>query len=286
MQLVHAAATLSMLQAVVLSALQGFTELFPFSSLGVQVIVPNILHWGIDQSSSQFLPFVVSLHVGTAIGLIVYFWRDWVRLVGALWNSLGQGLQRVRRDADQKTIWLLIAATIPAGLIGAALQHKIAALLAAPLAAALLLIVNGLIMAFGERLVRHREEAVAEMTFGQAIGIGVAQILALIPGISRSGVTMVGGLVVGLGYETAARFSFLMATPIILAAGLLEVHKLKGGVHGLAAQAGVGFVVAAIVAYFSVRYLMKYFETRRLLPLAAISMAAGVVFTVLLLVHA
>ena len=286
MQVVHAAATLSMLQAVVLSALQGFTELFPFSSLGIQVIVPKLLHWGIDQSSAQFLPFVVSLHVGTALGLIVYFWRDWVRLVGALWRSLGQGMERMRQDRDQKTIWLLIAATIPAGLVGFLLQHKIASLLAAPAAAAALLIVNGVIMAAGERLVRHREEDVAGMTFGQAIAIGVSQILALIPGISRSGVTMVGGLAVGLGYETAARFSFLMATPIILAAGLLEVHKLHGGVHGLAAQAGVGFVVAAVVAYLSVRYLMKYFETRRLLPLAVISVVAGIVFSVLLAVGA
>lgn len=275
---------LSLLQAVVLSALQGFTELFPFSSLGIQTIVPHLLHWNVSQSGSQFLPFVVSLHVGTAVGLIVYFWRDWVVLVRALWQSLLQGGRNIRRDADQKTIWLLIAATIPAGLAGLLLQHRIAALLAAPTVAAIVLIVNGIVMAVGERLVRHRDDAVPGMTFIQAVGVGLAQILALFPGMSRSGVTMVGGLAVGLGYRTAARFSFLLATPIILAAGVLELHKLHGGAHGLATQAAIGFVVAGVVAYLSTRYLMRYFQTRRLLPLAAISMAAGVVFTVLLAV--
>ena len=275
-------ASLSMIQAVVLAALQGFTELFPFSSLGIQVIVPKLLHWGIDQSAPQFLPFVVSLHVGTAIGLIVYFWRDWVRLVSALWRSLGEGLERVRQDGDQKTIWLLIAATIPAGIVGLLFRHKLGQLFAAPAVAAALLIVNGGIMALGERLLRHREEDLPAMTFGQAVAIGVAQIFALIPGISRSGVTMVGGLAVGLGYETAARFSFLMATPVILAAGVLELRHLHGGAGGLLSQALLGLVVAAIIAYLSVRYLMRYFQTHRLLPLAAISAAAGVVFTVLL----
>jgi undecaprenyl-diphosphatase len=283
---VHVAATLSLVQAVVLSALQGFTELFPFSSLGVQVIVPRLLHWPINQAGPQFLPFVVSLHVGTALGLILYFWRDWVRLIGALWRGLTEGFRHVRSDPDQKTIWLLIAATIPAGLVGLLLRHPLAHLFAAPVLAAALLIVNGAIMAFGERWVRHREENVPAMTFPQAAGIGVSQVLALIPGLSRSGVTMVGGLAVGLGYETAARFSFLMATPIILAAGALEVHKLHGGAHGLLAQAGIGFVVAGLVAYLSVRFLMRYFETRRLLPLALISVAAGVLFTLLLAVGA
>ena len=275
-------ASLSTIQAVILAALQGFTELFPFSSLGIQVIVPKLLHWGINQSDPQFLPFVVSLHVGTAIGLVIYFWRDWIRLVSALWRSLGQGLERVREDGDQKTIWLLIAATVPAGLVGVLFQHKLGDLFAAPRLAAALLIVNGAIMVLGERLLRHREEDLPAMGFGQSVAIGVAQVFALIPGISRSGVTMVGGLAVGLGYETAARFSFLMATPIILAAGLLEVRHLHGGAHGLLAQAGVGLVVAGVVAYLSVRYLMHYFQTRRLLPLAAISAAAGVVFSVLL----
>ena len=286
MVVAHSASGLSMLHAVILSALQGFTELFPFSSLGVQVIVPRLLHWNFIQSSPQFLPFVVSLHVGTALGLLLYFWRDWLRLIRAWWNSLREELASVRRVPEQKTIWLLIVATIPAGLVGLAFRHPLARLFAAPLAAALMLIVNGAIMALGERLVRHREEDIAGMGFGQAVGIGISQVLALVPGLSRSGVTMVGGLSVGLSYETAARFSFLMATPIILAAGALEVKHLHGGAHGLLHQAAVGFVVAAVVAYLSVRYLMRYFQTRRLLPLAIISAAAGVLFTALLLAGA
>jgi undecaprenyl-diphosphatase len=278
----HGATTLSLLQAVVLAALQGFTELFPFSSLGIQVVVPRLLHWGFVESNAQFLPFLVSLHVGTALGLIVYFWRDWARLLAAWWRSLGEELVRVREDPFQKTIWLLIVATIPAGLVGAVFAKPLARLFAAPTLAAAMLVLNGLIMGIGERLVRHRSEDIPSMRFGQAVAIGVSQVLALVPGLSRSGVTMVGGLAVGLGYETAARFSFLMATPIILAAGVLELHHLHGGAHGLLHQALAGFLVAGVVAYLSVRYLMRYFETRRLLPLAAISLAAGVAFSALL----
>ena len=273
-----------MLQAVLLSVLQGVTELFPFSSLGVQVIVPRLLHWGFVESSPQFLPFVVSLHVGTALGLIVYFWRDWVALIKAWWVSLGDELRSVGRVPAQRTIWLLIVATIPAGLVGLLFTKRLAALFAAPLAAAVILIVNGLVMLIGERVVQQRQGSIERMGFGQAVAIGTSQVLALIPGMSRSGVTMVGGLTVGLSYEAAARFSFLMATPIILAAGALELHHLHSG--GLLHQAAVGFVVAGVVAYLSVRYLMHYFQTKRLLPLALISIAAGLVFTVLLSIHA
>ncbi len=269
-------------QAFILSAVQGLTELFPFSSLGFQVILPKVLGWHIDQSGAQFLPFVVSLHLGTATGLIIFFWKDWVRFVGALWRSLGQRLEHVRTDPSQKTIWLLIAATIPAGLVGFLFQHPIAHLFADPMLAAVMMLVNAAIMVVGERLIHYRREDMPSMRFPQAIGIGVAQILALVPGLSRSGVTIVAGLGSGLSYETAARFSFLLATPIILAAALLEMHKLHGGAHGLLHQSVLGFVVAGVVAYFSVRYLVRYFETRRLLPLAAVSAAAGVIFTVLL----
>ncbi len=281
MTLAHSVVHMSLLQAVILAGLQGFTELFPFSSLGIQVIAPHILHWAINTSSSQFLPFIVALHLGTAIGLIVYFARDWGRLIVAFFRSTQHPLTELDKYPDQKAIWLLIAATIPAGIVGYAFQHTVASLLSVPLLASILLIVNGLVMAAGDRLVRHGQEDIPAVSFWQAVLIGVAQTFALIPGFSRSGVTMVGGLMVGLSYETAARFSFLMATPVILAAGVLEVHKLH--MHGLLVQSAAGFVVAAVVAYFSVRYLMRYFETKRLMPLALISMAAGVVFTGLLL---
>lgn len=269
---------MSIVQAVILSALQGSTELFPFSSLGIQVIVPRLFHWSINEASGQFLPFLVALHVGTALGLIVYFAKDWRTLIGAFLRSLDTQFREVRSDVQQKTVWLLVAATIPAGLVGIAFQHPLAKLLAHPLLAAILLIVNGFIMALGERWLTYRREDLARMSFGQAIAIGLAQILALFPGISRSGVTMVGGLAVGLSYENAAKFSFLTATPIILAAGVLEVHKLHAG-HGLLVPSVVGAVVAGTVAYLSVRFLMRYFRTQRLRPLAAVSITAGVLFT-------
>ena len=274
---------MSILQAIVLSALQGFTELFPFSSLGIQAIVPHLLHWSLNTGSPQFLPFIVFLHLGTAVGLIVYFARDWGRLIMAFFRSTQHPLTKLDKYPDEKAIWLLIAATIPAGIVGLLLQKPIAHLLAAPLAAALFLIVNGFVMLFGDRLVHHGEEHMERMSFRQAIAIGVAQVFALIPGMSRSGVTMVGGLWVGLTYETAARFSFLMATPVIFAAGVLEIHKLHFHHGGLLTQSLVGFVVASVVAYLSVRYLMRYFETQRLRPLALISIAGGIVFSALLL---
>jgi undecaprenyl-diphosphatase len=273
--------TLSMAQALLLGVLQGFTELFPFSSLGIQVIVPKVLHWGLDQRSPQFLAFVVSLHLGTACGLLVLLWRDWVRLLSALWRSLVEGLERVRQTPDQKTIWLLIAATVPAGIVGLLFQHPLGRLFAAPRLAAAMLIVNAAIMWAGDR--RRRQTAgMPGMSFPQAGGIGVAQILALIPGLSRSGVTMVAGLLAGLDYETAARFSFLLATPIIGAAALLEVHKLTAGGHGLLHQAALGFVAAAVVAYLSARFLLRYFRTHRLATLAAVSAATGLVASALL----
>lgn len=275
---------MSIIQAIVLSALQGFTELFPFSSLGIQAIVPHILNWHVNTAAPQFLPFVVALHTGTALALIVFFWRDWVRLVDAFFRSLNTGLRNIRRNPDEKTIWLLIVATIPAGLVGLAFKHSFAGLLGIPMLAAVLLIVNGIMMWLGDRFVYHADENIPHMSFWQAVGVGVAQILALFPGMSRSGVTMVGGLLFGLSYETAARFSFLMATPIILAAGLVELKKLHAH-GGLLGPSVVGFIVAAIVAYLSVSFLMRYFETHRLRTLALISVAAGVVFTGLLALH-
>jgi undecaprenyl-diphosphatase len=273
-----------MFHALMLGVLQGFTELFPFSSLGIQVIVPKVLHWGLNQSSPEFLAFVVALHLGTALGLLVLFWRDWVRLLLALWRSLVEGLSNVRRSPDQKTIWLLVAATVPAGIVGLLFRHPLGRLFAAPRLAAAMLIVNALIMLAGDRR-RRRAAGMPDISFPQSIGIGVAQVLALIPGLSRSGVTMVAGLSVGLDYETAARFSFLLATPIIGAAALLEVHKLTAGGHGLLPQAVLGLLAAGVVAYLSARFLLHYFRSHNLGTLAAISAGAGVVASVLLALH-
>lgn len=272
---------MSLLQALILSALQGFTELFPLSSLGIQAIVPHLLHWAVNTAAPEFLPFVVALHMGTALALIVYFRRDWALLVDGFFRSLNTGLRQVNRDPAQKTVWLLIVATIPAGLAGILLKHHVARLLGSPLVASLLLIANGVLMILGDRLIRHRKDQIHRTTYAQAFGVGLAQMFALLPGLSRSGLTMVGGLTVGLSYQTAARLSFLMATPIILAAGLVELPKLHGH-GGLLAPSILGFAVAVVVAYLSVRYLMRYFERHRLMPFGWASVALGVIFTALL----
>ncbi len=266
------------LQAWVLAILQGVTELFPISSLGHSVIIPKLLHWHIDQGSVSFLPFLVVLHLGTALALLLYFWRDWFELLGSF---VGQGPVE-RRASNQKLLLLVVVATIPAGLIGLALQKPLTHLFGAPLVAATFLTVNGVVLLVGERLRKKAgyKEA-SELSWGEALIVGVSQSAALIPGISRSGSTMVAGLWMGLRHEEAARFSFLMATPIIGAAGLLEVPKLiKNGSQssiGLVLSAGV---LAGVAAFISVAFLMRYFHKRdfqALNPFAYYCMAAGVV---------
>jgi undecaprenyl-diphosphatase len=269
------------------------TELFPISSLGHSVIVPQVLGWtdvvaAQSASESYFLAFLVGLHVATALALVVFYRDTWARIVVAVVGSL-----RTRRigTADARLGWLLIVATIPAGLAGIVFEHVLRVLFAVPLAAAGFLIVNGLILLGGE-VVRRRaavrtvarihgttstgDRRLDTLEFREAGLIGVAQVLALFAGISRSGITMVAGLVRGLDHEDAARFSFLLATPIILAAGVYKLPDLLGpngaGVQG---QILAGSVAAALAAYASVRFLSRYFTTRTLLPFAAYCLIAG-----------
>ncbi|HTS15579.1 MAG TPA: undecaprenyl-diphosphate phosphatase [Candidatus Sulfotelmatobacter sp.] len=284
---------LSYLQAVVLGLLQGVTELFPISSLGHSVIVPQLLGWtdvvaAQSASESYFLAFLVGLHVATALALVVFYRDTWARIVVAVLGSL-----RSRRiaTADARLGWLLIVATIPAGLAGVLFEHVLRVLFAVPLAAAGFLIVNGLILLAGE-VVRRRAavRAVARvhgatasgdrrldtLEFREAGVIGVAQVLALFAGISRSGITMVAGLVRGLDHEDAARFSFLLATPVILAAGVYKLPDLLGpNGDGVQGQILAGSIAAALAAYASVRFLSRYFTTRTLLPFAAYCLIAG-----------
>jgi undecaprenyl-diphosphatase len=279
--------------SLVLGVLQGVTELFPISSLGHSVIVPQVLGWtdvvaAQSASESYFLAFLVGLHVATALALVVFYRDTWARIVVAVVGSL-----RTRRigTADARLGWLLIVATIPAGLAGIVFEHVLRVLFAVPLAAAGFLIVNGLILLGGE-VVRRRaavrtvarihgttstgDRRLDTLEFREAGLIGVAQVLALFAGISRSGITMVAGLVRGLDHEDAARFSFLLATPIILAAGVYKLPDLLGpngaGVQG---QILAGSVAAALAAYASVRFLSRYFTTRTLLPFAAYCLIAG-----------
>jgi undecaprenyl-diphosphatase len=271
-------------EAVVIGLLQGVTELFPVSSLGHSVLVPALLggRWAHDLNvsapESPYLAFIVGLHVATALALLAFYWRDWVRIVGGLITSI-----RYRRisTVDERLAWMLILATIPVGITGLVLEHTFRTVLGKPIPAACFLIINGFIL-FGAERLRRRAKAYADTevtkeSFTSTTLIGSAQILALLPGISRSGVTMAAGLLKGLSHEDAAKFSFLLATPVILAAGVLKIPSdlfgpLGDGVRG---QVLAGSIAAAVAAYLSVRFLTRYFETRTLVPFAVYCLAAG-----------
>ncbi|HUC11312.1 MAG TPA: undecaprenyl-diphosphate phosphatase, partial [Stellaceae bacterium] len=217
---------MTFLQAVFFAVVQGVSELFPVSSLGHAVILPALLGWHIDQDSPQFLPFLVVLHVGTATALLVYFWREWWGLLLAL---VGRGQEVVER---RHLITLLVIGTLPAVVLGFVFEHPLRRLFGSPVAAALFLVVNGFVLFGGEHLrrralqVRDRRE-LGDASWRDALIVGLWQTLAFLPGISRSGATIVGGLLAGLRHQDAARFSFLLATPVIAGAAVLEIPKLR-----------------------------------------------------------
>ncbi len=264
-----------------LGLLQGVSELFPVSSLGHSVILPQLVGWHLHQNAPYFLTFLVALHLATALVLLVFFWRDWVRIV----NGLGRSLRdREIGDPDAKLAWLLIVGTIPAGILGLSLQDYLRKLFASPEYASIFLALNGLVL-YGAELLRRRAPVVGDddderiaRTVGwwQSFTVGAAQAIALVPGFSRSGASMGGGLLVGLSHKDAARFAFLLATPIILAAGVLKLPELAGSQgDGVRGPALVGALCAAVTAYLAVRFLMRYFETRTLTPFAIYCACAG-----------
>ena len=271
-------------QAVILGLLQGFSELFPISSLGHSVILPKVLGWNIQQNDKFFLNFLVATHLATALVLLGFFWRDWVRIVRGLFRSL-RDRQIAPDDSDARLGWLLIVGTIPAGLLGLLLEHSLRDLFKSAESAAVFLIVNGFVLYGAERLRRRpprpddavgdSDVRIAKLSWRQAIAVGTSQALALVPGLSRSGATMGGGLLVGLSNEDAARYSFLLATPIIGAAAALKLPELVGKSGHVIGTALVGAACAAITAYFSVRFLLKYFETNTLTPFAIYCAVAG-----------
>src|SRR5215208_6355921 len=216
---------LSVWQAFWLALLQGATEILPVSSLGHGVILPSLLGWHVNQESPTFLPFFVVLHLGTAAALLAFFRREWIGVIRGFFRTLTT--RKLRGDQEGRLAWLLLAGTVPAGVVGLVFEKALSTNFARPALAASFLVLNGVVLLLGERLRRIRvKEGASELSFWQAIAVGTSQVLALVPGISRSGVNVVGGLASGLGAEMAARFSFLLATPIILAAGVLEVPKL------------------------------------------------------------
>jgi undecaprenyl-diphosphatase len=277
------AALITYWQAIVLGLLQGVAELFPISSLGHSVILPSLLGWNIHQNDKYFITFLVATHLATALVLLGFFWRDWVRIVKGLGRSLrDRGIDPA--DTDAKLAWLLIVGTIPAGILGLLLENKLRSVFASPQSASFFLMLNGFLL-YGAELLRRRAPQVEEdddariarqTTFGGAFGIGAAQALALIPGFSRSGATMGGGLLMGLSNKDAARFAFLLATPIIGAAAILKLPELAGSQgNGIRGQALVGALCSALTAYLAVRFLMRYFETKTLIPFAIYCVLAG-----------
>jgi len=300
---------LNFLQAITIGVMQGVTELFPVSSLGHSVLVPALVggSWKAlvtqqDQSESPYLAFIVGLHVATALALLVFFWRDWVRIIGGFFSSLRH---RRLETVHERMAWLIIIATIPAGVIGLALEHTFRTLFAKPEAAAIFLTVNGGILFTGEYLRRRavaRTAAVVaaggsqtaplpdgqqakaadpehdpandveitrRFSFRDATIVGVFQSAALLAGISRSGITMVAGLIRGLNHEQAVRFGFLLATPVIFAAGVIKIPDLTGHLgDGIRGQVLAGSAAAFIAAILTIKFLVRYFHTRTLTPFA------------------
>lgn len=274
---------MSAFYAYTLALVQGITELFPISSLGHAVILAPLLGWPVDQRAPQFLPFVVVLHIGTAIALLLYFWRDWMFV---LRGFVGRGALRDETRECRRLLWLIVIATVPAVVIGFVLEKAVRQMFASPFLAALFLMVNGFVLLAGDRLRQHGglnkrgELRLDALGWGGALAIGFCQCAAFIPGISRSGAAMVGGLTTGLHHSEAAHFSFLIATPIIAGAAVLEVPKMLAlpghGFSGLAVAAGI---VAGITAWLSTAFLMRYFRRHNfddaLVPFSLYCWAAG-----------
>jgi undecaprenyl-diphosphatase len=301
---------LSYFQAVTIGALQGVTELFPVSSLGHSILVPAWVggswhHLVTEQSTSAskqspYLAFIVATHCATAIALIVFYARAWVRIVGGLLTSIRK---RTIETPAQRLGWLIVIATIPVGILGLTLEHSLRTLFAKPEAAAVFLTINGVILFVGEEVRRRQANAQVEgasdqpeeahaalatedvvihrVSFRDAVAVGFAQSTALLAGISRSGVTMVAGLVRGLDHESAANFAFLLATPVILAAGVLKLPDLADpAAAGIRGPTIAGAIVAGVASYLAVRFLTRYFESRSLRPFAAYCLVFGLVSVV------
>ena len=291
-------------QTIFLALLQGVTELFPVSSLGHTVILPGLLPWlfppGFASNTacdgqSCFLPLVTALHIGTSVALVIYFWRDWLQVCRTIWNSIKNA--EIRKDSEEWVGWLIIIGCIPGGILGVTLETPLKKLFASPVLTAAFLVVNGAVLYLGEAL-RQRAEAkhaiisakaseasfrpLSSLTWKEAVIVGLAQSLALIPGFSRSGTTMVAGLGVRLSHEDAARYSFLLGTPLIAAAGLLEIPQLLGQSGQTWLLIIVGMVLSGIAAFLSTRFLTKYFEKGRLTPFAIYCLVFGLVALVAL----
>jgi undecaprenyl-diphosphatase len=248
------------IHAIAIAIIQGATELFPVSSLGHAVVLPALFGWHLDMHGQDFLPFLVMLHLGTAAALFGFFWRDWFAILRGI---LGLGTPHEVSEA-RRVFLLIVVATIPVVIVGGLFEHPLRRVFATPMIAAVFLIVNGLFLLGGESMKRRQRasRALSTITARDALVIGCWQCLALIPGLSRSGATIIGGLFRGLDHEDSAHFSFLIALPVIVAAGVLEVPKL---IHAKAAHGAFGLaflcaIVAGITALASTAFLMRWFK--------------------------
>ncbi len=277
-------------QAIFLGLVQGCTELFPISSLGHSVLITALLHWQLDQNGAYFVVFLVATHFATALVLLAFFWKDWYQMfLGFIRSIIARRIDP--SDTYARLVWVLIIATIPAGLLGIILQKKVEGLFAAPQLVACALILNGVLLYGIEMVKRQRrryenlrlsgDAAIAKLPWLPALGAGLMQALALIPGFSRTGASLAGGLLAGLDHESAARFSFLLATPIILAAAVLKLPKLLHADFPVG-PIFVGALVSGIAAYLSVMFLTRFFKTSTLTIFAWYCIAAGGVSLLLL----
>lgn len=281
---------LTYLQALLMGGFQGLSELFPISSLGHSVMIPSLLGWNLDQKDNAFLLFLVATHFATALVLFVFFWKDWLRIFQGLLRSLRER-EIKSSDADAKLGWMLIVGTIPAGVLGLLFEDQLKTQLAFPRMTAFVLILNGLMLFAAERLRKgkgettevHSDERIAQLSWRHTIKVGFLQAIALIPGFSRTGATITGGLLVGLSHEDSARFSFLLATPIIGAAALLKLPELLHA-DGRIVLGPIltGTLASGVVAYLTVRFLTRYFETKTLKPFAVYCMIAGILASAVL----
>jgi undecaprenyl-diphosphatase len=261
------------LQAIILAIVQGITELFPISSLAHAVLLPAVLGWNVDENSDSFLPFLVVMHLGTAIALLIYFWRDWLNFATAVLVRRGP-----KAEGERRVFWRVVVATIPAVIVGFFLEKELKHAFGAPKLAAAFLIANGVMLFAAERLRGRQGRALTRLRWLDAVIIGLMQCLALIPGFSRSGATMAGGYLAGLSHEDAFRFSFLTATPVILGAAVLETPKILKAHDHFSAVALLAGAVAGVVALISTALLDRWFrqtEVRGFDPFAIYCALAG-----------
>ena len=310
---------LSYPQAIIMGAIQGISELFPVSSLAHSILIPAVIggSWAKNMSvatpESPYLAFIVGLHVATALALLLFFRREWISIIGGFVTSIRS---RSITTGPQRTAWLLVVGTIPIGIAGLLLEHTFRTVFGQPQVTAAFLTLNGIVLFAGDRFRRRAiakgqapdaasveldrtaapaaqgegegsgTSAVSRLGYRRGTAVGATQILALLPGISRSGIAILGGMAAGLSHREAARFSFLLATPVILAAGVLKLPDLFGPLGaGIQGQVIAGSVASFVCALVAVAFLDRYFRTRTLTPFALYCVAAGILSFLWLTLH-